>query len=99
MSHVKSNFNVFTKEVRDFSIDELATMTTEQFDALPLSDQVAIYNHHPEQYARLTGRATEDTATATSDNRSHAEQFADEFERRINDVITRAFHPQNGSNS
>ena len=95
MSYVKSNFDVFTKSVRDFSADEVATMTTEQFDALPLCDQVAIYNNHPEQYDRLTGKVTEDTATANSDNRSHAEQFADEFERRINDVITRAFHGDN----
>jgi len=95
MSYVKSNFDVFTQSARDFSIAELESMTVEQFEALPLSDQVAIYNHHPEQYARLTGRAHEDTATANSDNRSHAEQFADEFERRINDVITRAFHGDN----
>lgn len=91
MSHVKSNFNVFAKEVRDFSIDELATMTTEQFDALPLSDQISIYNNHRAEYDRLTGKATED-ATATEDTRTKAQRFADTFEQRIDAIITRAFH-------
>lgn len=95
MSHVKSNFDVFTKSVRDFSIDELATMTTAEFDSLPIADQVSIYHHYPDQYARLTGRIESSAPTTTEDSRSDAQKFADEFEQRINDIITRAFHGEN----
>ena len=95
MSHVKSNFNVFVKAVREYNDQEVKSMTAEQFDALPLADQVSIYNHFPDQYDRLTGRAAEECAPG-EDNRSHAERFADTFEQRINDAITRTLHVQNG---
>ena len=92
MSHVKTNFHVFTQSARDFSIAELESMTVEQFDALPLSDQISIYNNHRDAYDRLTGRATEDTTAHTEDSRTDAQIFADSFEARIDAVISRAFH-------
>ena len=88
MSFVKSNFDVFTKSVRDFSADEVATMTTEQFDALTLSDQISIYNNHRAEYDRLTGH----TAPSTEDTRTDAEKFCDTFERRVDRAITHTFH-------
>lgn len=91
MSYVKSNFNVFVKDVREYDDKEVESMTAEQFNNLPLADQVSIYNRFPDQYDRLTGRATEERAPG-EDNRSHAERFADTFEQRVDAVITRAFH-------
>lgn len=96
MSHVKSNFNVFVKAVREYNDQEVKSMTAEQFDALPLADQVSIYNRFPDQYNRLTGRAAGESAPGTEDKRSDAERFADTFEQRINDAITRTLHVQNG---
>lgn len=83
MSYVKSNFDVFVKEnVREFEDSEVAEMTTEQFDELPLCDQISIYNRFPNAYARLTGKIAEDTAPDTSDGRSEAKVAIDEFESR-----------------
>lgn len=95
MSHVKTNIDTFfTEEIRDFTEIELDNMDRTQFDALPLSDQISIYNNHRDAYDRLTGRATED-ATATEDTRSDAQRFADSFEARIDAIISRAFHGEN----
>ena len=91
MSYVKSNFNVFVKDVREYDDKEVESMTAEQFNDLPLAGQVSIYNHFPDQYDRLTGRAAEECAPG-EDNRSHAERFADTFEQRVDAIITRAFH-------
>lgn len=92
MSHVRSNFDTFfTKEIRDFTEIELDNMDRTQFDALPLSDQISIYNNHRDAYDRLTGRATEDTTAHTEDSRTDAQRFADSFEARIDAIITRAF--------
>lgn len=91
MSFVRSNIDLFTGYARDYTVDELKRMTVEQFDALPLSDQVCIYNNHRDAYDRLTGR----TAPCAEDSRTEAEAFADTFEQRVSDIITRAFHGDN----
>ncbi len=82
MSYIKSNIDVFAKEVRDYTADEVAEMTTEQFDKLPLSDQISIFHNHRDAYNRLTGRITENTAPNASDGRSEAKVAIDEFESR-----------------
>ena len=95
MSFVRSNIDIFAREVRDYTADEVAKMTTRQFEELPLSDQISIYNHFPSEYDRLTGR--DKTAEPTAeDTRSDAQRFADEFEKRVDDAIRRAFHPNEG---
>jgi len=91
MSYVKSNINVFGGFARDYTIAELETMTVEQFDKLPLADQVNIYNTHKDVYDRLTGN----TVPSAEDSRTEAEAFADTFEQRVSDIITRAFHGDN----
>lgn len=78
MSHVKSNFDVFVRNIKEFTADELETMTSEQFDALPIADQIHIYNEYRSEYDRLTGR----TAPNAEDEKNDASKFADEFERR-----------------
>lgn len=94
--YVKSNIDLFTPKYREFEDAEVETMTAKEFDELPLSDQISIYNRFPEAYSRLTGK-TSDATTAqdatepTPEDR--AKQFAVEFERRVDDAIRRAFHP------
>lgn len=91
MSHVRTNFDVFMRNIREYNNEELEQMTSEQFDALPLSDQISIYNGHRDVYNRLTGKTTEDTTTHTEDSRSDSEKFVDEFERRLDEALARAF--------
>ena len=95
MSYLRSNIDIFAKEVRDYTADEVAEMTKEQFEELPLSDQISIYHNHRAEYNRLTGRA-ETTEPTAEDTRSDAQRFADEFEQRVDDAIRRAFHPNEG---
>lgn len=95
MSFVRSNIDIFAREVRDYTADEVAKMTTRQFEELPLSDQISIYNHFPSEYDRLTGR-TKITVPGTEDTRSDAERFADEFEERVDNALRRAFHLNEG---
>lgn len=82
MSYIKSNIDVFAREVRDYTVDEVAEMTTEQFDALPLSDQISIYHNHRAEYDRLTGRITEDNASIGKGSKGEAKEAIDEFESR-----------------
>ena len=89
MSYVKSNINVFGGYAREYTVAELETMTVEEFDALPLSDQVCIYNNHRDAYDRLTG-VTEPRA---KDTRTDEQRFADEFEERIDTILRKNFHP------
>ena len=95
MSYVRSNFDVFARNVREFEVSEVETMTEKEFDELPLSDQISIYNRFPDQYNRLTGR-NETAEPSTEDTRSDAQRFADEFEKRVDDAIRRAFHLNEG---
>lgn len=94
MSHLITNFELPSKP---FTYDEKAVsaMTVTEFDALPLSDQVGIYNRFPSQYSRLTGRDIEvgDDIAPGSDtgSKSDSERFADEFERRLDEALARAF--------
>lgn len=91
MSHVRTNFDIFVRNIREFTVDELETMTTAEFDALPLADQVNIYNKHRDAYNRLTGKNTDDTTTHTEDSRTDSQKFCDEFERRLDEALARAF--------
>lgn len=96
MSYVRSNFDsLFKSNVREYSNEEVAKMTVSEFDALPLADQISVYNRFPGEYDRLTGR-TKITVPGTEDTRSDAERFADEFEERVDNALRRAFHPNEG---
>lgn len=95
MSYLRSNIDIFARNVREFEETEVSEMTAEQFNELPLSDQVSIYNRFPSEYDRLTGRA-ETAELIAEDTRSDAQRFADEFEKRVDDAIRRAFHPNEG---
>lgn len=89
MSYLKSNIDIFAKEVRAYTADEVAEMTTEQFDKLPLSDQISIFHNHRAEYDRLTGHTSPDAVG----NRTVTEKAIDEFERLVDGAISRAFHP------
>lgn len=89
MSFVRSNIDAFAREVRDYTADEVAKMTTEQFDALPLSDQISIFHNHRDAYNRLTGQTPPDAV----DSRTASQKAVDEYERLVDDAINRAFHP------
>lgn len=91
MSHVRTNFDVFVRNIREFDDNELETMTTAEFDALPLADQISIYNGHRGAYNRLAGKTTDDTTTHTEDSRTDSQKFCDEFERRLDEALARAF--------
>lgn len=89
MSYLKSNIDIFAKEVRAYTADEVAEMTTEQFDKLPLSDQISIFHNHRAEYDRLTGQ----TPPESVDSRTASQKAVDEYERLVDDAINRAFHP------
>lgn len=91
MSHVRTNFNIFARNTREYSVAELETMTTAEFDALPLADQISIFNQHRDVYDVLTGKNTDDTTTHTEDSRTDSQKFCDEFERRLDEALARAF--------
>ena len=99
MSYVKTNIGKFVPNIREFKDDEIETMTAKEFDKLPLSDQINIYHRFPEAYSRLTGKTVDDTATKDTSEptpEDRAKAFAVEFERRVDDAIRRAFHPNEG---
>lgn len=95
--YVKSNIDKYLKYTgHDYSVEEVSALNAEQFDRLALQDQIHIFNVYPAEYSRLTGK-TSDATTAqdapepTPEDRE--KQFAVEFERRVDDAIRRAFHP------
>ena len=92
MSYIKSNI-VFPSEPFVFTEEDVKSMKPNEFDELGLSDQIAIYNQYPTEYARLTGRIKDTAPTQTEDTRSDAQRFADEFEKRVDQALQRAFHP------
>lgn len=99
MSYVKTNIDLFAPKYREFADDEIETMTAKEFDELPLSDQINIYHRFPEAYSRLTGKTVDDTATKDTSEptpEDRAKAFADAFEKRVDDAIRRAFHPNEG---
>lgn len=60
MSYVKTNIDLFTPKYREFEDAEVETMTAKEFDELPLSDQISIYNNHRHEYDRLAhGKGTD----------------------------------------
>lgn len=88
MSYLRTNIDTFApRNTREFEDSEVETMTEKQFDALPLADQISIYNRFPSEYARLTGKKAEDTAPDTSDGRSEAKEAIDEFEQRWSEYM------------
>ena len=90
MSYVVSNLKY---EGKPFVLteDEVKHMSDAEFDDLMLSDQIGIFHNYPDQYARLTGRDVPRAESGSSD----ASANVDEYERRINDIITRAFRNDN----
>ena len=95
MSYVKTTIQ-FPDRSHGLTEEEARKLTVEEFDELPLSDQMHLFNNHRSVYDRLTGK-TSDATTAqdapepTPEDRE--KQFAVEFERRVDDAIRRAFHP------
>ena len=95
MSYVQTTIQ-FPDISHGFTEEEARKLTVEEFDELPLSDQMHLFNNHRSVYDRLTGK-TSDATTAqdapepTPEDRE--KQFAVEFERRVDDAIRRAFHP------
>lgn len=90
MSHIISNIDSVMKiNAREYQDSEVAVMTTEQFDKLPLCDQISIYHNFPNEYNRLTGR----TAPKAEDTRTDAQKAIDAFEKRVDEAIRRVFHP------
>lgn len=95
MSYVQSNIRFIDKS-HGFTAEEAEKLTQEQFDQLPLCEVMNLYNNHRHVYDRLTGKQTAtETATTPQDTpqESDAERFAREFEKRVDEIITRAFHP------
>ena len=90
MSYLRTNFDSLLKSnSREYTADEVAEMTTEKFDALPLYDQISIYHNHRAEYDRLTGHTSPDAV----DNRTASQKAIDEYEKLVDDAITRSFHP------
>lgn len=90
MSHVRTNFDsLLESNVREYSADEVAEMSAEQFDELPLNDQISIFHNHRAEYDRLTGQ----TPPKTVDDRTASQKAIDEYERLVDEAIRRAFHP------
>ena len=90
MSFVRSNIDAFAKEVRDYTADEVAEMTTEQFDALPLSDQISIFHNHRDAYNRLTGQtAPSDPQTEQKSDKERAKTAVDEYEKMLDRIFER----------
>ncbi len=88
MSYLRTNFDsLLESNVREYTADEVAEMTVSEFDALPLADQISVYNRFPDQYNRLTGKCTENTTPQTEDTRTEEEKFADEFEQRWSEYM------------
>lgn len=83
MSYLRTNFDsLLESNVREYTADEVAEMTTEQFDALPLSDQISIFHNHRDAYNRLTGRITKDNDSIGKGSKGEAKEAIDEFESR-----------------
>ena len=99
MSYVKTNIDLFAPKYREIEDTEIASMTQEQFDELPLCDQIHIFNAHRTEYDRLTGKTSDATTTQDAPEptpEDRAKAFADAFEKRVDDAIRRAFHPNEG---
>lgn len=90
MSYLRTNFDsLLESNVREYTADEVAEMSAEQFDALPLSDQISIFHNHRDAYNRLTGQ----TPPEPTGNKTVTEKAVDEYEMLVDRAIARAFHP------
>ena len=90
MSYLRTNFDSLLKSnSREYKDSEVETMTEKEFDELPLCDQISIFHNHRAEYDRLTGHTSPDAVG----NRTVTEKAIDEYEKLVDDAITRAFHP------
>lgn len=95
MSYVKTTIQ-FPDRSHGLTEEEARKLTVEEFDELPLSDQMHLFNNHRSVYDRLTGKSNDDTALQNAPEptpEDREKQFADEFERVVDNAIHRAFHP------
>lgn len=95
MSYVKTTIQ-FPDISHGFTEEEARKLTVEEFDELPLSDQMHLFNNHRSVYDRLTGKSNDDTALQNAPEptpEDREKQFADKFERVVDNAIHRAFHP------
>ena len=95
--YVRSNIDKYlTYTGHDYTAEEVSALNAEQFDRLALQDQIHIYNVYPAEYSRLTGNTSDATTAHDAPEptpEAKARQFADEFERVVDNAIHRAFHP------
>ena len=90
MSYLRTNFDSLLKSnSREYKDSEVETMTEKEFDELPLCDQISIFHNHRAEYDRLTGH----TAPDAVGKRTVTEKAIDEYEKLVDDAITRDFHP------
>ncbi len=88
MSYVQSNL-CFEPQCRHYTAEEAAQLTEQEFDRLPLSDHIYLYNNHPNEYARLSGRPYEQTEANTPPVKSKEQLFAEAFEKAVDDAFIR----------
>lgn len=81
MSYVQTTIQ-FPDISHGFTEEEARKLTVEEFDELPLSDQMNLFNNHRSVYDRLTGRITEDNDTIGNGSKGEAKEAIDEFEAR-----------------
>lgn len=92
MSHVISNLRYEGKPF-ELTEDEVKRMSVAEFDKLLLSDQIGIFHNYPDQYNRLTGRTEDDRSAVCADDKSDASANVDEYERRVDQILQKYFHP------
>lgn len=88
MSLVRSNLR-FEPMCHHFTREEAEALSVEAFDRLCLADQIYLFNNHPNEYCRLTGRSYEQTEANTPPVKSKEQEFAEEFERIVDDAFVR----------
>ncbi len=89
MSLVISNFQLPDRS-HGFTDAEAQSLTVEQFDKLPLSERMNLYNNHPSEYARLSGEPYEQAeANTPTPTKTREEMFAEAFEKAVDDAFIR----------
>lgn len=88
MQYYKSNL-VFPDRSHGFTDAEAEALTQEKFDQLPICDQISLYNNHRGIYDKLTGKQTANDTDTQADAKTKAEDFADSFEKLIDDAFIR----------
>ena len=93
MSLVVTDFyNRIPNKGHHFTDEEAETLTVEAFDKLSLSDQLNLFESHRSVYDRLVNGNSADNTEATTDTRTDAERFCDEFEERLDRALHNVFH-------